>query len=59
MSIRSSAWEGGGETDKQIFHFADNGGRDVAKGLILPYPSPVFSPQSFSYRITLQTFPYR
>ena len=26
--------KGGGDTDKQIFHFIDNGGRDVALDLI-------------------------
>ncbi|MGD8114452.1 MAG: ATP phosphoribosyltransferase regulatory subunit, partial [Sphaerochaetaceae bacterium] len=30
--------KGGGETDKQIFHFADNGGRDVALRFDLTVP---------------------
>ncbi len=30
--------KGGGETDKQIFHFADNGGRDVAMRFDLTVP---------------------
>ena len=30
--------KGGGETDKQIFHFVDNGGRDVAMRFDLTVP---------------------
>lgn len=40
--------KGGGETDKQIFHFADNGGRDVALRFDLTVPFARFMAQHYS-----------
>jgi histidyl-tRNA synthetase len=39
--------KGGGETDKQIFHFADNGGRDVALRFDLTVPFARFMAQHY------------
>lgn len=40
--------KGGGETDKQIFHFADNGGRDVALRFDLTVPFARFMAQHYN-----------